>query len=327
MLRRLSVLLALTAPWTSASLAAPDDQAPSGAPAAPPRQPQDAQAFPVGQWPEGLMVSGGSVWVTESGVRSVARLDAATGKRQKTIKIGRLPVSIAAAPDGAAIVQVSTNKVIKRIDAKTGKVAEVVKTPDGPEETVVDGPYAYTLLWQADSSAGSSVLRTHLATRKTTRSANTGADAFGLAVGGRSVWIARGGGEVSVIDATTLAPRGVVRLGGRPYYAAYGAGAAIIAGSKAVARIDPETLQVTARAELGAHVRAVAAFDDVVIVGTVDGDLWLLEPKSLAVRVILTPSTVFEPHGIARDGQTVWVTTHSGLAGGDGGAVVRVALP
>ncbi|MEZ4465220.1 MAG: hypothetical protein R3F43_12185 [bacterium] len=286
---------------------------------------QGEQAFPVGKWPEGLVEVGGALWVAQSGDRSVARLDPATGKVTKTVKIGRLPVSMAQGPDGAVVVQVSTDKVLKQVDPKSGKVKVITKLPDGPERTVVVDGFAYVLLWKGDSSAGSSVLRVELASGKTTRSADTGDGAFGLAVGGDHVWVIRGGGQINVLEAATLKPVGVITAQGRPYSGAYGAGAAFCAGGRFVQRLSTEA--VTAQAELSADVRALGVWDDVLAAQTTDGTIWLLDPTTLSTRMQLKAAAPYEAQGMIRHDGALYLTTHRSADGTDKGSVLRVPLP
>lgn len=329
---RLFVVLSLLAHFGSPASAlakdkpvvAPDKEATAAAPL-PAARPQAEQVFPVGQWPEGVVVSAGSVWVAQSGERTVARLDPATGAVQATIKIGRLPVSMGVAPDGAPIVQVNTNKRVSRIDPKSNKAKILKVLPDGPEQMVVAGGFAYVLLWKNDSSAGSSVLRLNLASGASTRSVDTGENAFGLAVGGGQVWVALAGGRLAVLDASTLALKAPVAVAGRPYHVVAGGGAVFVSDGNAVVRVSTVEPAVTGRLDLPLPVSAMAAWDDLVVVATRDGTVWLLEPASLVVRARLKPKAPYDAQAIARDGKTLWLTHHGDAANGRG-SLVRVVI-
>lgn len=330
-LKHFALLGALvSAPLTAAAQPSGSGPAPNGqsaSPALPAAKPQNEQRFAVGKWPEGLVMSQGSLWVAQSGVRSLGQYGPATGKLLATVPIGRLPVSMAVGPDGAIFAEVGTDAVIKRVDPKSNKVTNLKALPDGPEGMVVEGGFAYVLMWRNGSSAVSAVARIDLKTGRMTQSADTGANAFDLAVGGGRVWVTNTDGRVVSLDAETLAPKDVAQLGGRPFYMAFGAGAAFSAGGPSVVRLAAETGQRTHQVDLEGDVSTLGAWDDHVVAVTREGVIWLLDPATLAVQARLAPAAPYTPQAITRDGQTLLITSHLALDGSENGSVVRVALP
>lgn len=309
-MRRLALALLIASPALALDVA----------PTWPDARPQEAQSFPVGKWPEGVVAAGGSWWVAQSGARTVARLRS-DGSVEKAFEIGRLPVSMAVAPDGGVLVQVNTDQVVKRIDPKSGKVSVLARLPDGPQQMVVDGPFAWVLLWKDQSSAGSSVLRVPLGEGKVLRSADTGANAFGIAACGGRVWVARSGGQLVELDGKELVQRAVLEVGGRPMHVACAGTAVFSAGETRVARAGDGPIT---HLELPRAVQALGAWDDLVAASTEDGTLWILDPATLAVRHRLSAPVPFHARAIARDGQVLLLTAHDG----DGpGALIRVKLP
>ena len=300
----------------------------ASADAPPEARPQGEQPFAIGTWPEGVIVTAGSIWVAQSGERSVARIDPATGRVQAKVKVGRLPVSLAAGPDGAPIVLVSTDRRVKRIDPKTQKVRVIATLPDAPEALVVDGAFAYVLLWKRSSSAGSSVMRIDLRTGKSKRSVDTGPDAFALTVGGGLVWVAGGDGRVATLQAETLVRLADIAVGGRPFHAAYGGKSAFVGNGTTVLRLSPETRRVTGELSLGAPVAAVAAWDDLLAVATEAGEVWLVDPGTMKVRARLRPASPYAARAITRSGEALLLTHHDAVDGDpDHGTLVRVPLP
>ncbi len=309
------------APASGAALAAvaPTVVAPTS-----PTRPMQATPFRVGKWPEGVVATAGAVWVAQSGVRTVGRVDPKTGKVTASVKIGRLPVALAAAPDGAVMVQVNTDKQVKRIDPKTRRVKRLARLPDDPSGMGVAGDFAYVLLWQGGRSAGSSVLQIDLRTGKTRRSDNTGKNAGEISVAGDTVWVLRWAGVVERLDAATLQPRGRVDLGQRASKIAALDDGAFVGAGQDVLRLSGAT--VTHRQPLGGAVEALGAWHDGIIAVTDAGVVWLLDPATLAVRAQLTPPAPFRPRAMARDGQTLWMTQH-GWQGDDAhGTLWRVSL-
>jgi streptogramin lyase len=76
----------------------------------------------VGKNPRAVATGGGSVWVANFGAASVSRVNAASGRVQQTIPVGRGPIDIAVGRD---YVWVSTQEArVVRIDAHSGKVVD-----------------------------------------------------------------------------------------------------------------------------------------------------------------------------------------------------------
>ncbi|GMV42432.1 MAG: hypothetical protein AMXMBFR64_41480 [Myxococcales bacterium] len=318
LLRSLAVVAALLVASTAARGEPP--AAPNPSP-----MPQTEPPITVGKWPEGVVVTAGSIWVAESGKRRVLRLSP-DGAVEATVQVGRLPVSMGVGPDGAPIVLVVTDRRVKRIDPKSNKATTVATLPEHGEAMAVDGDHAFVLLWKGGSSAGSSVLRVDLRTGKTARSADTGRNAFGIAAGGGHAWIAAEG-RVAVVRADTMERLADVPMRDRPFEAAFGAGAAFVSDGGSVVRLDPPTRTETARASIGGRVAALAAFDDEVVAAREDGELWRLDPSTLAVRTRLAPASPFTPVTLARSGKVLLASHHgSADANPEHGTLLRIPL-
>src|SRR4051812_4782487 len=66
----------------------------------------------VGKWAEGIAFDGSSIWVAESGQRSIAQIDAARGSVIRHVTVGRLPVNMLRFTDGAIYALVQTDKLV-----------------------------------------------------------------------------------------------------------------------------------------------------------------------------------------------------------------------
>ena len=277
--------------------------------AAPAPAPTDApSAIDVGKWPEGVVVSGDVAWVAESGQRQVAKLDLVKGKVISRVKVGRLPVQLGLADDGTLYVMVVTDQRLYAIDAK-GKKRLVKVLPDYPEDMVVADGVAWVLLWSHNSSAGSSVARIDLETRKLTRSAELGAGAWALAVGGGKVWVARDASGLVALDPTTLAASPPVAGGPRRMHVAAGDAAVYTDDGDGVVAVDPATGAVTGRAALTEPVSVLAFLAGEVVVAGNGGTVWRLDPATLAVRGTQKIAGSGAPHGLARGGDRLVVTS------------------
>ncbi len=84
--------------------------------------------IPVGKWPEGITLAPDGLWVAESGIRQISRINLQAGKIDKTVKSGRLPVQMATDDSGNVFANVVTDAKIFR------------QSPDGKGKTVMPIP-------------------------------------------------------------------------------------------------------------------------------------------------------------------------------------------
>ena len=85
----------------------------------------------VGRAPIGIAVSGGSVWVANSGGRNVSRINVATGRVVQEIEVGNAPRASVAVGDGLWVAN-ATDSTLVRIDAASGTIGEPVGVGANP---------------------------------------------------------------------------------------------------------------------------------------------------------------------------------------------------
>jgi hypothetical protein len=167
----------------------------------------------------------------------------------------------------------------------------------------------------------------------------------GMAVAGRVVAERPRAGPAPAAPATTASPGSVapvrpspvvatIPTGGFPYGMAAGAGALWVAGSDAVARVDPASDTVTARVPVGATGSGPAA----VAVGTgavwmpvaVPGALWGIDPEHNKVTArISLGGPLAGSVSVSATRDTVWVACGAQVGSGasaPGGRLLRVDL-
>ena len=83
-----------------------------GGPANPDQVVIAPEIIDVGKWAEGLAWDGRSLWVAESGQRTVARIDLAARRVVEHVKVGRLPTDMVATSAGAVDALVATDKSV-----------------------------------------------------------------------------------------------------------------------------------------------------------------------------------------------------------------------
>jgi sugar lactone lactonase YvrE len=112
----------------------------------------------VGEWAEGMANDGKWLWVSESGQRTIAKVDFAKGTVVKRAKVGRLPTDLIADSSGKVFGLIATDKVIKTID-KNGRVRRLSRLGKCPSRMVRDGRYIWALTEPACGSVSSRVMR------------------------------------------------------------------------------------------------------------------------------------------------------------------------
>lgn len=86
----------------------------------------------VGGWPSGVAEAGDSLWVANSGSRSVSRISKRTRRVTATVDVGRLPKDIFALPDSSIWTIAATDRQVWRIDPRTNRGDVVYRVPDYP---------------------------------------------------------------------------------------------------------------------------------------------------------------------------------------------------
>ena len=339
--------------------------APPPPPSSPPSSPPSGTSAPaaplarihaVGRWPEGVVASGGALWVAESGARRVSRYSL-EGERLEQYKVGRLPVDLLARPNGEVWVSVVTDQVVKRLSARRKLARKVARTQEYAEAIGADAEHLYALVWPSGSSATSRLMRHHLATGAAHLSADVGPNAMSLTLTEGVAWVGLEGALVAV-HTRTLAP--TLRLTVSPTErvlesAAYGErvyvgvldmsrrasalallsaegarGEGAVAGEGRAGEggaIQERALGSVALATLPLTepISAIAAWDDLVAVSLRSGALLTLHPLTLRVSQRWTAEALGVKEGargIARAGGRLWLTTHAG----EGGLLVEVPL-
>lgn len=190
-------------------------------------------SFPVGKWPEQLALTEGGLWVAESGQRSIAAYDVTTGELVERIACGRLPVQLAATGN-EIYAGVCTDGVIFHCgDAIESSVLAKTGT-DYPQAMATDGEAVYVLAMVEGSSADSVVLRIDIATGKAVRSGKLGANAADLTIAGGNLWCS----HTPFVDEKA---------------------------SGTLTRLDPQTLEVIGKADVGIPMWHLAESDGYLV--------------------------------------------------------------
>ena len=204
--------------------------------------PPAVASFPAGNGPDGVVVAGNTVLVTNAAGDALTRLDADTGRRRGApIAVGGNPDGVAAA-DGVAWVANTDDGSVSRVAVGSGgespSTIEVGARPEGIA-------LGRQLVWVANSG-DRTVSRVDRASPQIVGSAiRVGAMPIGVAVDDRSVWITNSNSDtVTRIDTASARVLGeAIQVGDQPRGVAEGLGFVWVVnkGDDSVTRLDPAT--------------------------------------------------------------------------------------
>jgi len=173
----------------------------------------------VGGGPDGMIVTGGKLFVADNNTNDVTVIDTTTNQVIKTIPVGSVAADVAATPDGKTVwVSNFGDGTVQPIDVATLTAGTPIKVGSQPERLAVspDG----SQLWVANQGDGT-VSDIDLTTNTVTHTITVGAAPFGVAVTPDSskVYVTNGGASsVSVIDAATDTVTATIPVGAGPQY-------------------------------------------------------------------------------------------------------------
>lgn len=266
-----------------------------------------------------------------SGRRRLARVDLSRGEVVSDVRVGRLPVDLAAA-NGILYALIRTDQTVWTVERANAKARVLTRLPEYAEGMVYADDALWFLLWHGASSAQSSVLRYDLATRTMKRSAPLGANAFSLAVGHGHVFVAhglsQGGlGRVAILDQKTLAFVDAVNTGGSPRLVTVGASGVYVADGTTLLQFRPEASRIVQRTSFPERIAAITASGDAVLAATPSA-VWMLDPQTLAKRSATSlPRGAGEPRAMVRRGGTIYLTRFAADDDGEGSLLMLEPAP
>jgi len=274
-----------------------------------------AAQYAVGRGPSTLAAGGGSVWVANTGDRTVSRIDRARDQTV-TIPVEEDPADIGFGAGSlwvtdrtGAVLQISpsANRVVRRIAAGNA--------PSG----IVAG---YGALWVA-SEADRSIARVDLRRGAVTQKIDLGANPMALAAGGGAVWVtSEEGGTVFRIEPRSGTVVSTIGVGHGPVDVAVGAGAVWVANRQdaTVSRIDPATGAVTDTVRVGRDPSALAVGEGGVwVANRIDGTVSRIDPVTR--RTAKTIAVKSSPSAIAVADGSVWTAALAAPATHRGGTL------
>lgn len=281
----------------------------------------DATAIPVGKWPERIAFDGRSLWVSESGARSIVEIDLETRRTGKRHKVGRLPVDMVVTENGTVYALAETDNTIYAAaegDKRAGPFAEVPRCAD----IMAYASNSLFVVSNLNCSAPAVLTRVSHLNGRTSKLTDLAAGPADMKAAHGKVYVSHMGtggraAFVSIVDPTSgsaaatpdlplhyprLAANGsAVFAGGAPVDARHGVVVKIAAG-------NADRFAVEQR--LPEPIAAIAATDEHVIAAGRNGTLFVLAARDLALQRSIATNASMEPHDVlVADGTLVIVSS------------------
>jgi hypothetical protein len=286
------------------------------------------RVIPVGKWAEGIAFDGSSLWVAESGQRTIAQLDLGRGSVARRITVGRLPVGMTVGSDGAVYALVQTDQLVWQQFPGSAKGRAITGLEGCPDGLASSARYLWVLTWPDCTSNSGRVIRVDPEHSDRAASNILGEYAQSLVEKDGKVWVAHQRGQaLSIVDDQTLAIRKadvqgaslqVISAGGANVYVGGSLGEG---GSQGlVAAIDASTARETHRATLDQPV-AVVTNDGANVVAVGDkGKIWVFSADRLELQRTITLTSRIDPKAALIQGDELYLS--SGQQQGENGAVL-----
>jgi hypothetical protein len=297
-----------------------------GAPAASPGADtvtRNATAIRVGKWPERAAFDGRSLWVSESGNRSIVEIDMGTRSIGRRLKVGRLPVDMVATENGTVYALSETDNMIYALASggndKAGEFAEVPRCADIMA-------YADNNLWvisNLDCSAPSVLTRVSHLNGRTAKIADLQGGTTDMKAAHGFVYVGQmsSGGRAAFVSIVDVNAGNAMVSPDLPIHyprMAANANAVFVGGAPLeqnvgiVLKLNAGQASFAATQRLPEAIEAVGATDQYVVAVGRQGTIFVLSASDLAlVRTITTGATI-QPHDVLAIGNTLAVVSSAG---------------
>ena len=306
---------------------APAANAPAAAPAGPAAQADSvtlgATAIRVGKWPERAAFNGRSLWVSESGARSIVEIDLQTRAIGRRLKVGRLPVDMVATENGTVYALSETDNMIYALarsgNDKAGEYAEVPRCADLMA-------YADNNLWvvsNLDCSTPSVLTRVSHLNGRTAKVADLQGStsdikaAHGfvyvghMATGGRAAFVSIVEGATGNATASPDLPIHYPRLAANAN-AVFVGGAPLNQNGGIVLKLGAGQATFASNVQLPEPIAAIGANDQYVTAVGRGGNIFVLAAHDLKLLRTIDAGINIEPKDILPVGSTLAVVSSAG---------------
>jgi len=281
----------------------------------------------VGKWAEGVAFDGRWLWVSESGQRTISKIDLSGGGVIDRVKVGRLPVAMVSSGDGNAYALVHTDRLIWRQSAQRGG-GVFARLRECPESMITTGRHLWVLTAPSCSSESSRVTRVDVRNGRQVGSGVLGEWGQALTAHSGQIWVAHARAPaISIVDQNTLDAYSI-DVPGASFWSIAGGTSYVYAGGRQgddnqsglVVMMDPQSQQELYRTHFPERIAEIGSTEAHVVAVGEQGTIWVLSADNLELQRTITLSTGgFEPRAVLVRDDAVIVT--SGVFNGERGAV------
>jgi hypothetical protein len=283
----------------------------------------NATAFRVGKWPERAAFDGRTLWVSESGNRSIVEIDLETRRIGRRLKVGRLPVDMVATENGTVYALSETDNMIHAVAPgggdSAGEFAEVPRCADIMA-------YAADNLWvisNLNCSEPSILTRVSHLNGRTAKVADLPAGptdmkaAHGIvyvghmSTGGRAAFVSVVDGNTGSTTASPDLPVHYPRMAANAS-AVFVGGAPLNQNAGIVVKLNAGQSAFAATQRLPEAIGAVGATDQYVVAVGSQGTIFVLSASDLALVRTITTGAPIQPHDVLAIGNTLAVVSSAG---------------
>jgi|tagenome__1003787_1003787.scaffolds.fasta_scaffold20666226_1 virginiamycin B lyase len=219
----------------------------------------------VGIQPDGSVAARGAVWVALIADGKLAKVDPASNKVVARIKVGASPLDVTY---GASSLWVANgdSATVSRVNPRTRKVVATIRVGIRPFSVA----YGSGAVWVANLSSGT-VSRIDPKRNRVVKTIKAGTEPNGIVVAFGAVWVAdRLGGKLLKIDPTTNRVVDWLQLSAPDWVTPDAESLWVSEETGSVAKVDPATLTVLARVQVGANPLDTAVVGDDLWVPNID---------------------------------------------------------
>ncbi len=279
----------------------------------------------LGKWPEGMAIGAeNELWVAESGARQIVRVDLSTGKTVAKVPVGRLPVSMASAPDGTVYAGVFTDgKVWRQPVTKKGRSIWQLPSKAHVLIDIATGDNAVFAAHYTDAPDRITTVSRINDDGSVISSEPLASEGRSLVFDGEALWLLNGSGTLTKFNAANLQ---VMSSGDSDKFlwklaantTAVFAGGKTVQAAEGVSLVERYSLdnpndRMTQVFQSNEFILAVAATEQRVAILGDGGGVWILDAASL--RPLKHFNTGEAPRAAMFHNGQLYIDTHRGETG------------
>ena len=267
----------------------------------------------VGVQPFGAVQAKGALWVALIADGRIAKVDPGTNKVTARVKVGYSPYAVAFGAGSIWVANASSNTV-SRVNPTTRKVVKTIKVGARPYDIAFGGG----AVWVANQY-GPTVSRIDPRRNAVVKTIRAGTEPNGLVYAFGAVWLGdRLGNALLKIDPGTNNVAGSLKLSAPDWVTPDGDSLWVSEETGSVAQVDPRTLTLEGRVQVGANPLHTAL---------VGGDLWVPNIDDSTVSVVDRATRQVRATFAGPDGAIAVATAGDGVfvSGSTGSEVWRFA--